>query len=252
MRVLLSNDDGYTAKGLRILAESLKKIVDLQVVVPESNCSGVSNSLTLNRPLNVNVDCNGFFIVNGTPTDCVHLSLTGLLDKKPNIVIAGINNGANMGNDILYSGTVAAAREACVFGIPSMAFSLTGKGWEHIDTAVKFAIVLIKNYIKNPINGKFLLNINIPNVPSSQINGIVITKLGKRDHSKDLIRASNPYGETVYWIGAVGSPIECIEGTDFYVTSRNFISVTPLLTGVDSSVVDDKSIFNEWLSNIKI
>ncbi|AFZ82792.1 5'/3'-nucleotidase SurE [Candidatus Kinetoplastidibacterium crithidiae] len=250
MRILLSNDDGYHAKGLKKLADSLQSIVDLQVVVPESNCSGVSNSLTLNRPLNVHINSDGFMILNGTPTDCVHLSLTGLLDKKPDLVISGINNGANMGNDVLYSGTVAAAREAYVLGVPAIAFSLVGKGWNHIDSAVRIASIFVKSYIDCGIDSLFLLNINIPDVSLSAIKGISVTKLGKRLPSKNMIKSYNPYGDPVYWIGQLGPSVDDIEGTDFHAISKNHISVT--LLEIDSYVNADISFLKEWVSKIDI
>src|SRR5690606_37226252 len=201
MRILVSNDDGYTAPGLEALVQSLKGLGDLTVVAPETNCSGVSNSLTLNRPLSVRQANNGFYYVNGTPSDCVHIALTGLLDFRPDLVVSGINNGANMGEDTLYSGTVAAATEAYLFGIPAIAFSLVEKGWQHIDTAAQVARRVVEQQTRSPLAVPVLLNVNIPAVAIEAIRELRVTRLGKRNPSEPVVKSSTPYGEPVYWIG---------------------------------------------------
>src|SRR5690606_31240483 len=228
MHILVSNDDGYTAPGLEALVQSLKGLGDLTVVEPETNCSGASNSLTLNRPLSVRKAANGFFYVNGTPSDCVHIALTGLLDFRPDLVVSGINNGANMGEDTLYSGTVAAATEGYLFGIPAIAFSLAQKGWEHLDGAAKIARKIVEQHTQNALPGYTLLNVNIPSVPYEAIQEIRVTRLGKRHPSEPVVKSSTPYGEPVYWIGPVGRVSDSAQDTDFGAIEQNAVSVTPL------------------------
>src|SRR5690554_5615658 len=193
MRILVSNDDGYTAPGVEALLQALKGLGELTVVAPETNCSGASNSLTLNRPLSVRQANNGFYYVNGTPSDCVHIALTGLLDFRPDLVVSGINNGANMGEDTLYSGTVAAATEAYLFGIPAIAFSLVKKGWDHLDTAARVARIVVERHIEQPLAGYTLLNVNVPAVPYEALQGFTVTRLGKRHPSEPVVKSSTPY-----------------------------------------------------------
>ncbi len=228
MKILVSNDDGYSAAGIEALAEALAPHAEITVVAPEVNHSGASNSLTLNRPLSVRQARNGYFVVNGTPSDCVHIALTGLLDFKPDLVVSGINNGANMGDDTIYSGTVAAAVEGHLFGIPSMAFSLTDKGWPHLEDAAQWSRDLVLRFMRNPLPSNFLLNVNLPPLPASQIKGVQTTRLGKRHASQPVIPALNPHGDTVYWIGAAGHAQDESSGTDFYAVANGLISVTPL------------------------
>jgi 5'-nucleotidase len=228
MHILISNDDGYNALGLEALVASLKQLADVSVVAPEVNHSGASNSLTLSRPLIVREASNGFFFVNGTPSDCVHVALTGLLGKKPDLVVSGINNGANMGDDTLYSGTVAAATEAYLFGIPAIAFSLVGRGWAHLDSAVQAATQIVARQISHPIPAPVLLNVNFPSLAAGEVKGLRVTRLGKRHPSQPVVKASNPSGEVVYWIGPAGDAQDASEGTDFGAVAEGFISVTPL------------------------
>jgi 5'-nucleotidase len=228
MRILVSNDDGYLAPGLAALAEAVRPLGEVTVVAPEQNSSGASNSLTLARPLTVSTADNGFIYVNGTPSDCVHIALTGLLDAQPDLIVSGINNGQNMGDDTIYSGTVAAAMEGYLFGIPAMAFSLIDKGYVHLETAAKMAQTIVRRYVERPLPGPFLLNVNIPNLPLDEIRGIAATRLGKRHPSEPVVRSTNPRGEPIYWIGAVGAAREGGPGTDFHATSSGFVSVTPL------------------------
>ncbi len=228
MRILVSNDDGYLAPGLAALVEAVQPFGEIHVVAPEQNHSGASNSLTLSRPLSVQRGSNGFFYVNGTPTDCVHIALTGLLDARPDLVVSGINNGQNMGDDTIYSGTVAAAMEGYLFGIPAMAFSLLHKGYRHLDTAQQIVHQIVRDWCAKPLPGPMLLNVNIPDVSQDQIAGIRATRLGKRHPSEPVIRGQNPYGETIYWVGPSGSARDSGPDTDFDATSRGFVSVTPL------------------------
>jgi 5'-nucleotidase len=228
MHILVSNDDGYNAPGLEALVAVLRDLADITVVAPEVNHSGASNSLTLSRPLAVRQAPNGFTYVNGTPSDCVHVALTGLLDRRPDLVVSGINNGANMGDDTLYSGTVAAAAEGYLFGIPSIAFSLVAKGWSNLDAAAANARNIVARQLKNPMGGAALLNVNFPDVALHQTKGLLATRLGKRHPSQPVVRSSTPYGETVYWIGPAGAANDATQGTDFDAIARGFVSITPL------------------------
>ena len=228
MRILLSNDDGYLAPGLAALYEALKPIADVTVMAPEQNCSGASNSLTLSRPLSVLRSANGFYYVNGTPTDSVHIALTGMLDHTPDLVVSGINNGQNMGEDTLYSGTVAAATEGIMFGVPAIAFSLVDKDWVHLEDAVRVAAGIVAHYLEQPLPGHPLLNVNIPNLPYEQLRDWKITRLGKRHPSQPVIRQTNPRGEPIYWIGPSGTARDASEGTDFHAVANGHVSITPL------------------------
>jgi len=227
MRILLSNDDGYFAPGLEHLAAALEKTAEITVVAPERDRSGASNSLTLDRPLTVRRAPNGFLFVNGTPTDCVHVAVTGLLDHLPDMVISGINLGANMGDDTIYSGTVAAATEGYLLGIPSIALSLASKTASHFETAVSVALSLIERYEASR-SPAWLLNVNVPDVPRSALRGFRTTRLGRRHKAEDVVPAKTPRGETVYWVGAAGPAADAGEGTDFHAVEAGYASVTPL------------------------
>ena len=228
MKILISNDDGYFAPGLNILAEHLAKIADITVVAPERNRSGASNSLTLDRPLSVKKASNGFFYVNGTPTDCVHIALTGLMSEMPDMVISGINDGANMGDDTIYSGTVAAAMEGYLLDIPSIAVSMSQHNATHFESAARVAVEMVQHYQKTGFASPTLLNINVPDVPYAQLNGRVVTRLGKRHKAEPVIQLKTPRNETVYWVGAAGKPNDGGEGTDFYAVANNFVSISPI------------------------
>lgn len=228
MRILISNDDGYLAPGLLALVKACEGLGEIEVIAPEQNASGTSNALTLNRPLNVYTAANGFRYVNGTPSDCVHVALTGVLQWRPDLVLSGINNGANMGDDTLYSGTVAAATEGYLFGIPSIAFSQTERAWVHLDAAAQTARSVIDQVLANRAQGPYLLNVNIPNRPDAASLPRVITRLGRRHASEPVIRQTNPRGETIYWIGPAGDAREAGEGTDFHATANGCVSITPL------------------------
>jgi len=228
MRILVSNDDGYLAPGLAALVEAMRAHGEVTVVAPEQNASGASNSLTLNRPLTVTTAANGFMFVNGTPTDCVHVALTGLLADRPDLVVSGINDGQNMGDDTVYSGTVAAAMEGYLFGIPSIAFSHVDRGHEHLAAAAAIAGEIVGRLRAVPLSGPLLLNVNIPCLPAQQIRGILGTRLGKRHHAEPVIPMPNPRGGTIYWVGSAGNAKDAGPGTDFHATAEGYVSVTPL------------------------
>jgi 5'-nucleotidase len=244
MRILLSNDDGYFAPGLERLAADLARYADITVVAPERDRSGASNSLTLDRPLTVRRAPSGFLFVNGTPTDCVHLAVTGLLDELPDMVISGINHGANMGDDTIYSGTVAAATEGYLLGIPSIAVSLTSKTGHHFETAAKVVVDLISRHRRKP-SGAWLLNVNVPDVPAADIKGVRVTRLGKRHKAESVVKTETPRGETCYWVGAAGAAADAGEGTDFHAVGLGFVSVTPLQ--VDLTNHTEMPRIAEWI-----
>ena len=246
MRILIANDDGYLAPGLAALVKACEGLGELDVVAPEQNASGTSNSLTLGRPLSVQTASNGFLYINGTPSDCVHLALTGVLPQRPDLVVSGINNGANMGDDTLYSGTVAAAMEGYLFGIPAIAFSQVAKGWAELDAASRVARSVIQQVLRQPpLRAPWLLNVNIPNRPDADSLPRVITRLGRRHASEPLIRQTSPRGDTLYWIGPAGDAREAGPGTDFHATSNGQVSVTPLQVDLtEHSTLGD---WREWL-----
>jgi 5'-nucleotidase len=227
MRILISNDDGYLAPGIVALADALASIAEIVVVAPDSNRSGSSNSLTLDRPLSVQRAGNGFYFVNGTPSDCVHIALTGLMTDQPDLVVSGINQGQNMGDDTLYSGTVAAATEGYLFGIPAIAFSQVERNWAHLDAAAKVAKDIVRRQFDS-LQKPYLLNVNIPNLPYEKLQTIVATRLGKRHQSEAVIKTRDPHGREIFWIGLAGAAKEAGEGTDFHATASGNVSVTPL------------------------
>lgn len=245
MRILISNDDGYFAPGLAILATHLSKIADVVVVAPERDRSGASNSLTLDRPLKLRRAANGFYYVNGTPTDCVHLAVTGMLDHQPDIVVSGINAGANMGDDTIYSGTVAAATEGYLLGIPAIALSLVGKELRHYETAAQVAVELVGRFSRQTHRLPWLLNVNVPDVPHDELQGTVITRLGKRHKAEPVIKALNPHGETVYWVGAAGKAQDAGEGTDFHALASQQVSITPLQ--IDLTQTSQLDAVRDWM-----
>ena len=228
MRILLANDDGYLAPGLHALYAGLCRLGEVTVVAPEQNASAASNALTLNRPLSVLRSDNGFLYVNGTPSDCVHIALTGLLDFRPDLVVSGINNGANLGDDTIYSGTVAAATEGYLFGLPALAVSLVHKGWAHLDTAVDVAVRVAEHIALRPQSSGVLYNLNVPNVPREQLRGLQVTRLGKRHPSQPVVMQRNPRDEPVYWIGSAGDALDDQPGTDFHAIAQGYAALTPL------------------------
>jgi len=228
VKILVSNDDGYFAPGITLLAEALGQLGDVTVVAPERDRSGASNSLTLDRPLTVRRAPNGYFSVNGTPTDCVHIAVTGLLDFLPDIVVSGVNLGANMGDDTIYSGTVAAAAEGYLLGIPSVAVSLTSKTGEHFQSAIGVAVQLVERFKRRPFAEPVLLNVNVPDVPPESLRGIEVTRLGRRHKAEPVVKLQTPRGETAYWIGPAGGAADAGPGTDFHAVEAQRVSVTPL------------------------
>jgi len=228
MRILLSNDDGYFAPGLAQLAASLAGLGDITVVAPEVNRSGASNSLTLDRPMHLRRAPNGYMYVSGTPSDCVHLAVTGLLDHQPDMVVSGINLGANMGDDTIYSGTVAAATEGYLLGVPSVAISLASFAGKNFVTAGRMARELVERFSKTPFAEPVLLNVNVPDVPYDELRGIQVTRLGRRHKAEPAVKSVSPRGETLYWIGAAGPAADAGEGTDFHAVEHGWVSVTPL------------------------
>jgi 5'-nucleotidase len=229
MRILIANDDGYLAPGLAALVKACEGLGEIDVVAPEQNASGTSNSLTLHKPLSVHTAVNGYRYITGTPSDCVHVALTGLLTQRPDLVVSGINNGANMGDDTLYSGTVAAAMEGYLFGIPAIAFSQAERGWRELDAAARTARSIIEQLLKTPpARGPWLLNVNIPNHADAERLPRVITRLGRRHASEPVILQTSPRGETMYWIGPAGDAREAGEGTDFHAAANGKVSITPL------------------------
>ena len=239
MKILISNDDGYQAPGIVALYEALKDLAEVEVIAPEQNNSAKSNALTLHSPLYVHRAANGFRYVNGTPADCVHIALSGLLDYKPDLVVSGINNGANMGDDTIYSGTVGAAMEGYLFGIPAIAFSQVDRDWVELESAARKARDIVQAMLTNRlvVDKPWLLNVNIPNKPYDQIGHLKLCRLGRRHAAEKVIQQVNPRGETMYWIGAAGPARDDADGTDFHATAQGHVAMTPLkvdLTDHDS------------------
>ncbi|MBI2732581.1 MAG: 5'/3'-nucleotidase SurE [Aquabacterium sp.] len=229
MRILIANDDGYLAPGIAALVEACNGLGHVDVFAPERNASGTSNALSLHQPLSLHTAANGFRYVSGTPSDCVHLALTSGLIDKPDLVLSGITHGANMGDDTLYSGTVAAATEGYLFGVPSIAFSLTDKGWQHLDVAARVARQVVEHVLaQEPASRPWLLNVNIPSLPQADRAPWAITRLGRRHASFPAVAQANPRGDMVYWIGPAGEAKEDGEGTDFHAVRQGLVSITPL------------------------
>ncbi len=245
MRILLSNDDGYFAPGLTSLVEALSSFADIVVVAPERDRSGASNSLTLDRPLSLHKSHNGFYYVNGTPTDCVHLAVTGMLETLPDMVISGINDGANMGDDTVYSGTVAAATEGFLLGIPSLAVSLANVSDENFSTAARVAADIVQRFKKSKFHEPILLNINVPDIPYEHLQGIEVTRLGRRHKAEAVVKTQSPRGETVYWVGAAGAIQDASKDTDFHAIQLNRVSVTPLQ--IDLTQYAQLDTVKQWL-----
>lgn len=246
MHILISNDDGYLAQGINALAAALQPHADVSVVAPDKNRSAASNSLTLDMPLRATPCDNGFVRVDGTPTDCVHLAITGLLEREPDMVFAGINHGANLGDDVLYSGTVAAATEGRFLGLPAVAISLVGSDPRHFDTAAQVAVVLLKKIRNHPLPDDTLLNVNVPDLPFERLKGFQSTRLGQRHKAEAVIRSSDPRGQTIYWVGPPGSEQDAGPGTDFDAIRNGYVSVTPLQ--LDLTRFDRLEGLREWLT----
>jgi 5'-nucleotidase len=246
MRILISNDDGYFSPGITLLAQRLAAQGEVTVVAPERDRSGASNSLTLDRPLSVRRAPNGFFFVNGTPTDCVHLAVTGLLDFTPDIVVSGVNLGANMGDDTIYSGTVAAATEGFLLGIPSLAISLAGKEGRCLESAVDVALALVERFRRVPFGQPVLLNVNVPDVTQDSLGPLEVTRLGRRHKAEPVVKMRTPRGEQAFWIGAAGAAADAGPGTDFHAVANGRVSVTPLQ--VDLTHGAQSAPVRDWLA----
>lgn len=244
MNILISNDDGYHARGIAVLVEHVKAVASVTVVAPDRNRSGASNSLTLESPLRMRTDSRGFHNVNGTPTDCVHLAITGLLDVQPDMVLSGINHGANLGDDVLYSGTVAAAMEGRHLGLPAVAISLVGD--RHFDTAGRVAVDVLGRLAHNPLPRDTILNVNVPDIPYDSLEGFRATRLGNRHKAEEVIADVDPRGHPIYWIGPAGAEQDSGEGTDFHAIRQNQVSLTPLM--VDLTQHDFVATLSQWLA----
>lgn len=247
MHILLSNDDGYQSPGLRHLISALGEMADISVVAPDQDRSGASNSLTLVNPLRVRRQDDGVIAVNGTPTDCVHLGLTGLLDSKPDIVVSGINHGANLGDDVLYSGTVAAAMEGRFLGLPAIAVSCVSYKPQHLQTAAKAVQQLLPHVVNAPLDKQVLLNVNVPDLPWQEIKGFASTRLGYRHPAEAVVSELDPRGHDIYWIGPAGEEADAGEGTDFHAVRAGYVSVTPIQ--VDLTRHASVAAVAKWLDN---
>ena len=245
MHILLSNDDGYLAEGLAALADALRDHADISVVAPDRNRSAASNSLTLEMPLRAYTADNDFIKVDGTPTDCVHLAITGFLDEEPDMVFAGINHGSNLGDDVLYSGTVAAATEGRFLGLPAVAISLAGSNPSHFYTAGQVALTLLKQLIKYPLPKDTILNVNVPDVAIKDLKGYQATRLGQRHKSEPVIKSEDPRGRIIYWVGPPGAEQDAGPGTDFYAVNSGYVSVTPLQ--IDLTWYERINALEAWL-----
>ncbi|MGB1311384.1 MAG: 5'/3'-nucleotidase SurE [Leucothrix sp.] len=248
MKILLSNDDGYFAPGLKCLRNHLAQANDVMTVAPSRNRSGASNSLTLDSPLRLQQHGTHVYSVDGTPTDCVHLALTGLYSSPPDLVIAGINAGANLGDDVIYSGTVAAATEGRNLGLPGVAVSCCASNPEHFQTAADAVSVLLPKLAHLNAGSDTILNINVPDIPWTDIKGFRVTKLGKRHVSKPAIKTQDPRGRDMYWVGPVGERLDEGEGTDFHAIEQGFISITPL--HIDLTQYQAMSATKQWLEEM--
>ena len=248
MRILLCNDDGYQAQGLKVLATALDSQAELTVVAPDRDRSGASNSLTLDTPIRAQVMEHGFIRVEGTPTDCVHLAITGLLDQEPDMVIAGINPGANMGDDVIYSGTVAAATEGRFLGYPAMAVSIASHAPEYLDTAAHVVSTLVAWLQMHPVSADSILNVNVPDVPKEELKGYQATRLGHRHKAEPVVKQMDPRGRPVYWVGPAGPEQDAGPGTDFHAVRNGYVSVTPIQVDLTRhSAVGD---IGSWLESM--
>lgn len=246
MKILVSNDDGYLATGIVALTKALERVADVVVVAPDRNRSAASNSLTLQVPLRVSEVAENRYKVDGTPSDCVHLALTGFLDYEPDLVVSGINHGANLGDDVIYSGTVAAAMEGRFLGLPTIAVSLVGQNLMHFETAAQVACELVQKLEGAPLASDIVLNLNVPNIPHDQLSGVRATRLGFRHKSEQILKDTDPYGRPIYWVGPAGAGQDAGEGTDFYAIEQGFASVTPLKVDLTChEVVQDLSTWLE-------
>ncbi len=249
MKILISNDDGYLAPGLICLAAVLREVAQVTVIAPDRDRSGASNSLTLSRPIRATQAENGFLRVDGTPTDCVHLAITGLLDYEPDMVVSGINAGANLGDDVLYSGTVAAAMEGRFLGFPALAVSLAGQELQHYETAARVVKNLLGHLRMDPLPADTILNVNVPDVPWEQLEGFEATRLGHRHKSEPVIKSLDPRGRDIYWVGPAGPEQDAGPGTDFHAIKNRRVSITPIQVDLTRYSALDKVA--SWLTGLK-
>jgi 5'-nucleotidase len=245
MKILVSNDDGYMATGLNVLTEALSKIADVVVVAPDRNRSAASSSLTLESPLRVAKVAENRFTVNGTPSDCVHLAVTGFLDEEPDLVVSGINHGANLGDDVIYSGTVAAAMEGRFLGLPTIAVSLVGDRLQHFSSAAQVACELVGRLERASLPSDVILNVNVPDRPFDQLTGMVAARLGFRHKSEPIVKSKDAHGRSIYWIGPAGPGQDAGQGTDFHAIEQGAVAITPLK--VDLTRHDEVPTLAEWL-----
>ncbi len=248
MKILLSNDDGCHAPGIMVLARALEELGRVTVVAPDRDRSGASNSLTLDNPLRVHRQENGFYRVEGTPTDCVHLAITGMLDEEHDMVVSGINAGANLGDDVLYSGTVAAATEGRFLGLPAMAVSLVGREFNHYQTAARVTLRLVHRLRSDPLPADTILNVNVPDVPWEEIAGFEVTLLGHRHKAETMVRDTDPRGREIYWVGPPGEEQDSGPGTDFHAIRNRRVSITPLQVDLTCYQALDK--LSRWVEKI--
>ncbi|MFJ1267316.1 5'/3'-nucleotidase SurE [Legionella lytica] len=250
MKVLISNDDGVHAPGITILARELSTCVDIEVVAPDRNRSGASNSLSLSRPLKVKQLENGYYSVEGTPTDCVHLALTGFLSNGFDMVVSGINDGANLGDDVLYSGTVAAAMEGRYLGLPAIAMSMVGDTIKHYETGAHIAKQLVAQLSAHSLPSQTILNVNVPDLPIDEIKGLQVTRLGTRHGAQPLVKSQDPRGRPIYWIGLPGEAADCGPGTDFCAVKEGYVSITPLHLDMTNYKMFDQ--LSSWLTGVNL
>ena len=248
-RILVTNDDGVRSDGILILAKALEPIGEVTIVAPLTEASAIGHALTLRRPLRLETVAERTYSVDGTPTDCVHLAVTGMLDQQPDMVVSGINAGANMGDDTIYSGTVAAAMEGFLLGIPSIAVSLMGREFAHYETAARVASGLVQRFSEQKHSHPWLLNVNVPDVAHDQLNGMEVTRLGKRHKAEPVVKTSNPHGETMYWVGAAGKAQDAGEGTDFHAVAQQRVALTPLQ--IDLTQYSQLDAVRDWLNPVK-
>ena len=245
MKILVSNDDGYLATGINVLTDALEQVADVVVVAPDRNRSAASSSLTLHTPLRVTEVAKNRYKVDGTPSDCVHLALTGFLEHEPDLVVSGINHGANLGDDVIYSGTVAAALEGRFLGLPTIAVSLVGQNLKHFDAAARVASELVQKIDRTGVAPDLVLNVNVPNRPYDELRGVRATRLGFRHKSEQILKDSDPYGRPIYWVGPAGDGQDSGEGTDFHAIEQGYASVTPLR--VDLTRHESVPVIADWL-----
>lgn len=245
MKLLVSNDDGVHAPGIEALYMRLQAVAQVRVIAPDRNCSGASNSLTLHNPLRVQRLPNGFYSLNGTPTDCVHLGTNSPLADDVDLVVSGINDGPNMGDDVLYSGTVAAAMEGRYMGLPSIAVSMGSRGHDHYDTAARVVADIVQRMAEQPLRLDTILNINVPSVPYEQLRGIRVTRLGRRHRAETMVHSKDPFGRDIYWYGPIGGQQDDAEGTDFHAVAHGYVSITPL--SLDMTAQVHQETLSGWL-----